>query len=225
MKLFVVLFAVIGLACAQDSFWANIAHEIDDAINDYFADYEDNVVDGEDFNRSPFRGRRPADDDPDLIWGSNDLDLDDIRNRFKGIFGDDFPKEGRTFERRFERRVIPDDDFDFDNGFDDEFKRHFKFPEPQFRRSPSEPRPSRPSGPRGPQRPQMPRRGNTFPKTEQDGPTPNLPLNKADCRCRLNTKSRIVNGQEAVKNSIPWQVRRPAKQTNLFNFSNTNSFV
>ena len=116
MKVFsaFLLFAIIGLSCGQESFWANIAHEIDDAIHDIFADHTD--------------------------W----------------------------------EPYLP----------------------PYFQRSSSRPR--------GAQRPQLPRRSNTSPRTKQDGPTSSLELNKADCHCRLRAGKRIVNGQEAVPNSIPW---------------------
>ena len=122
-----LLFAFIGLACARESFWAQIAHEISDA-----------------FANQPI------------------------------------------IERRVERRIIPGgdldgfdlDDIDPDNFDFEEFDRKFKeaFPEGEGE--------GLLSGPK---------------RTKQDGPT-DLPLNKTDCRCRLNTKQRIVNGQEAVKN-------------------------
>ena len=103
-----LLFAFIGLACARESYWARIAHEISDAL------------------------------------ASQEFDLDNLDDLdFKSLS----PQQLKDIERQLLKR--------------------------------------------------MGQTGNA--RTKQDGPT-DLTLNKKDCRCRLNTKQRIVNGQEAVKN-------------------------
>ena len=37
-------------------------------------------------------------------------------------------------------------------------------------------------------------------------PSPDWPLDKNECVCRIKAASRIVNGHIAIPNSIPWQV-------------------
>ena len=106
-----LLFAFIGLACARESFWAHVAHEISDA------------------------------------FASEEFDLDNLPD-----MNDLTPQQLKQLERQLLERLG--------------------------------------AGP--------PMTGPN-PRTKQDGPT-DLKLNKKDCRCRLNTKQRIVNGQEAVKN-------------------------
>ena len=86
-------------------------------------------------------------------------------------------------ERRVYRKTF-DGPEDLDEEELEKELRRF-FPDADFKQSPSAPRGGRPHSQR---------RGNSK-------PSPDLKLNKAeDCNCRLRTKSRIVNGQEATPN-------------------------
>lgn len=48
----------------------------------------------------------------------------------------------------------------------------------------------------------IPRRGAGRPSR----PSPDLKLDESDCTCRIRASSRIVKGEVADPNSIPWQV-------------------
>ena len=204
---FVLLFALIGLGYAQDGpglltpggILSQIAHGIETILDD--------IVDGEDFNRSPFRGVRVAsDDDDETIWGSaenDDIDEDyDWNNLWSRSEEDEINDLLKKYFKNsdgnphVERRV-------YRQTFDGPEDLDLEDLERDLRRFFPDAGNLRPSGPRG-GRPQNQQRRGTFPRRDgpsNSQPTPDLKLNKTDdCICRLRTKSRIVNGQEATPN-------------------------